>query len=105
MKRSALNFTVDLLSFIVLTSLAVTGFIMKFVLPPGSGGRGRALHGGRGAEHIKTLLSMGRHDWGDIHFRLAVIFVVLAAVHIILHYNWIKAYCKSLFRPSQNNSP
>jgi len=48
---------------------------------------------------------MGRHDWGNIHFCLAAIFVVLVAVHIIPRYNWIKAYCKNLFHPPQNNSP
>lgn len=97
MKRTTTNFLIDLFSFIVLTGLTVTGLIMKLVLPPGTGGRGQALHGGRGAEYIKTLLSMGRHDWGDIHFCLAAIFIVLMLVHIILHYNWIKGYCRGLF--------
>jgi len=60
MKRTTLNFVVDLFSFVILTSLAATGSIMKFVLPPGSGGRGRALHGGRGAEHIKNTSFAGQ---------------------------------------------
>ncbi|MHC4739461.1 MAG: DUF4405 domain-containing protein [Planctomycetota bacterium] len=33
---------------------------------------------------------MGRHDWGNIHFYLAVLFVTLMTVHIILHWAWIK---------------
>jgi len=97
MKRSTLNFIVDLVSFLNLIGLAFTGIIIKFVLPPGTGGRGRQLHEGAGREHIKALWSMGRHEWGDIHFYLAVLFVVLMAVHIILHWNWIKSYFKSLF--------
>lgn len=96
MKRSSLNFTVDLVSFVNLLGLAFTGFIIKYVLPPGTGGRGRDLHGGYGGEHIKDLWSMTRHQWGGIHFYLALLFVILMVVHIILHWTWIKNYFKSL---------
>ena len=46
---------------------------------------------------IKYLWSMTRHEWGAIHFYLALVFVVLMVVHIVLHWNWIKRYFKSLF--------
>ena len=100
MKRVTLNFIVDLVSFISLLGLAFTGFIVKFVLPPGSGGHGRQLHEGLGREHIKALWSMSRHEWGDIHFFLAVLFLALMVVHIILHWGWIKNYFKSLLGTS-----
>ena len=100
-KRVTLNFIIDLLSFVNLLFLACTGFIIKYVLPPGSGGRGQELHGGRGAGEIKSLWSMTRHEWGDVHFYLAVLFVALIAVHIILHWTWIMSYFKSLFGLSQ----
>ena len=96
-KRSLLNFIVDLVSFIDLLGLAFTGFIMKYILPPGTGGLGRQLHGGRAKQPIKDLWSMTRHEWGGIHFYLAVLFVILMVVHIILHWGWIKNYFKSLF--------
>jgi len=101
-KRKSLNFIIELVSFVNLLGLASTGFIIKYVLPPGTGGRGRQLHPGNGREHIKQLWSMTRHEWGDIHFYLAVIFVSLMAVHLILHWNWIKNYFKSLSGSSQN---
>jgi hypothetical protein len=97
MKRVTLNFIVDLFSFIALLGLVCTGVIIKSVLPPGTGGRGRELHGGRGTEEVKSLLSMTRHEWGDIHFIIAVIFVVLMLVHLVLHWTWLKCYFKSLF--------
>ena len=97
MKRTMLNFIIDLASFIVLLGLAMTGYIIKFVLPPGTGGRGRELTSGRGREEIEQLWSMTRHEWGDIHFYLAVGFVALMVAHIILHWSWIKNYFKSLF--------
>ena len=93
-KRMTINFILDLAGFGLLVSLAVVGVIMKYVLPPGSGGRGRALHDGTGGEHIKTLMSMSRHEWGDIHFILAVLFLLVIVLHIYLHWGWIKNYVK-----------
>jgi hypothetical protein len=98
MKRSSLNFIVDLVAFLNLLCLASTGYIMKYILPPGTGGRGRQMHGGIGGEHIKELWSMTRHEWGAIHFYLALLFVILMVVHIILHWTWLKNYLKSLFK-------
>ncbi len=96
MKRGTLNFVVVLVSFINLVFLALIGLIMRYILPPGTGGRGRMLHSGGGREQIKQLWSMTRHQWGDIHFYLALLFVVLMTLHIILHWGWIKNYLKSL---------
>jgi len=74
MKRTTLNFIIDSNAFLDLLGLAFTGFIMMYILPPGTGGRGRMFRGGRGAEHvgeeIKELWSMTRHEWGVIHFYL-----------------------------------
>ena len=97
MKRSSLNFIVDLVSFLNLLGIVFTGCIMKYILPPGTGGRGHRLHEGLGRGHIKDLWSMTRHEWGNVHFYLAVLFVILMAVHIILHWSWLKNYFKSLF--------
>ena len=44
---------------------------------------------------------MGRHDWGDLHFVLSVLFVVLMLLHIILHWTWIKTCAKSLLWPAR----
>jgi len=97
MRRGSLNFIVDLVGFVNLVGLAFTGMIMKYILPPGTGGLGRLQHGGAGREDIKELWSMTRHEWGRIHFYLAILFVTLIVVHIILHWSWIKNYLKSLF--------
>ena len=96
MKRSTVNFIVDLTCFVDLLGMAFTGFIMKYILPPGTGGRGRLLHGGQGREHIEELWSMTRHEWGRIHYCMALLFLALIVVHIILHWSWIKNYFKSL---------
>lgn len=97
MSRSTLNFILDMVSFLDLLGLAITGYVMRYTLPPGTGGMGRSLNGGAGrGVQIEELWSMTRHEWGSIHFYLAMVFVVLMAIHIILHWSWIKRYVKML---------
>lgn len=96
MSRNKMNFIVDSTSLLVLLALAFTGVVMKFVLPPGTGGRGRLLHGGsEPGVRVREVWSMTRHEWGDIHFYLSVIFIVLMVVHILMHWKWIKGFIKS----------
>lgn len=89
-----MNFIVDAISFIDLVGLAISGFAIRYIP---HGGRGQGFRGGREPGQIRELWGMSRHEWGDIHFYLAVLFVILMVVHIILHWNWIKCYLKSLF--------
>ena len=98
MKRMTVNFIVDLISFLDLLALVCTGFIIKHILPPGSGGgHGQGYRGGRSAVEAKTFWSMTRHEWGDIHFVISVIFIVLMLVHLVLHWTWIKCTIRSMF--------
>ena len=100
MKKTTINFYADCVGLIVFLGLVFTGFVGRYILLPGSGGRGRVIHEGQDAEHIKTFLSLGRHDWGDIHFYLAVTFLIFTLWHIYLHWAWIVNYCKSHFKKS-----
>jgi uncharacterized iron-regulated membrane protein len=99
MKRGSLNFIINLVSLADMLCLTFSGYVMWYVLPPGSGGLGRQLHNGRGREQIKSLWAMTRHDWSTLHFYLSVLFVMLIAAHLILHWNWIKSYLRSLLGP------
>jgi len=101
MRRTTLNFIVDLIGFVDLLLLAATGAVMKWVLPPGSGGgHGSGFRGGRNAREVKELFGLGRHDWGDIHFVLALLFLIVILLHLILHWTWIKTCTKSILFPS-----
>jgi len=92
MKRSRLNLIVDVLNLIVLTMMVSTGLILKNVLPPGSGRIESLLKGGGGMEKtIDVFVGLTRQEWGQIHFVIAVIFVVLLMVHLFLHWNWIQS--------------
>lgn len=76
MKRTALNFWLDLVSFLVMVGLALTGGITHYVLPSGTG-------------NWLGLFGLGRRDYGQIHFYLGLIVVFLLALHIALHWSWL----------------
>ena len=50
---------------------------MRYVLPPRSG------------QSIE-ILGMSRHEWGDIHFYITFIFLVILSIHLILHWKFIR---------------
>lgn len=76
MNRTIVNLIVDVAAFTAMLFLAATGMLMRFVLPPGSG-------------HFKALWGMDRHEWGDVHFWIAVTLLSILVVHLFLHWRWI----------------
>ena len=76
MKRNTVNFIIDLLSLVVMWGLVTTGLLARYVMPPGTG-------------HWLTLYGMNRHEWGTVHFWLAVGLCGLALVHVWLHWQWV----------------
>jgi hypothetical protein len=81
MKRPVLNLIFDCLAFAGLVYLVSTGLIMRFVLPAGSGGS----RGGAGM----MLWGWTRHQWGEVHFWIAVGLMLVLAIHLILHWRWL----------------
>ncbi len=76
MKRPNLNFIVDSLGFAGFVLLTATGVLMRYVLPPGSG-------------RSTTIWTLDRHEWGSIHFWIAIVFLAVLAFHLFLHWRWI----------------
>jgi len=89
MCRNAINFLVDLATFVILFLMVATGLLLRFVLPPG-------FRGGRGL----VLWGLERHGWGDIHFWLAASLGALVVVHVALHWSWVCGTVARMFRPS-----
>lgn len=77
MSRFTLIKLVDLLSFVALVLMISTGALLEFTLPTRSG--------------PSTVWAMSRHQWGAIHSWLALVFLMLLATHLILHFRFIKA--------------
>jgi hypothetical protein len=76
MARPSVNFVVDSCGFVGFVLLTATGVLMRYVLPPGSG-------------RFTTLWTLDRHEWGSIHFWLAITFLAVLAFHLFLHWRWI----------------
>lgn len=76
MKRTKLNFIIDAVAFIGFVAMTTTGVLMRYILPPGSG-------------HYTTIWGLDRHEWGGIHFWIAVVFFSILALHLVLHWRWI----------------
>ncbi len=89
MKRKRANFIIDVLAFLGFSLLLSTGYVLRFVLPPGSGSRQ-----GQGNRPISLLWDMDRHQWGEVHFWIACSLIILIAIHLILHFGWIEAVFK-----------
>jgi hypothetical protein len=78
--RSVLNFLVDLVGLLAMLGMLTTGLVVRYVLPPGS-------RGGHGLE----LWGLDRHQWGDIHFWLAIALLAMLVLHVALHWDWVCA--------------
>jgi cytochrome b subunit of formate dehydrogenase len=80
-RRSSKLWTVNVISFILLIILFITGLLNWLVLPRGYEARG------------SFSVSL-RHFFIAIHEWAAMIFMVLIAVHIVLHWPYIKSNLK-----------
>jgi hypothetical protein len=88
MARPKVNFIVDCFGFVGFVLLTATGVLMRYVLPPGSG------------RHT-TIWTLDRHEWGSIHFWLAIAFFAVLAFHLFLHWRWIVAVLRG--RPREGS--
>lgn len=79
MKKPAINFLVDTIAFTLFLCLLSTGFLIYLIMPPASG---------------YSVWGMDRHGWGEIHFWIALAFLIMMAIHVILHWKWITTKVK-----------
>ncbi len=73
--RTTINFIIDCIFALVMIALIWTGLVMRYLLPPGTGGR-------------MNLWGWTRHEWGTVHFWIAVAAAVVLIVHVAMHWNW-----------------
>jgi hypothetical protein len=90
-KRPAVNFIVDSIAFLAFLLLTLTGWVLKYAP------RGR---GGPAAGPGRDWLGVPHHAWGDIHFVVSIIFIVLIVVHVVLHWGWITRCARSILTRS-----
>lgn len=88
MKRPTLNLVVDSVAFAGFVLLTSTGVLLRYVLPPGSG-------------RYTTLWALDRHEWGQIHFWISMVFLACLAVHLFGHRRWIASVIRG--RPREGS--
>jgi hypothetical protein len=87
--KSAILFWIDFGLIVLMGSLVTTGAILRWVLPPGSGGGGRGA-GRFGQGGARQLMDLSRHEWGDVHLWIAIALLSLLVLHLALHWGWIR---------------
>lgn len=87
MKKSNLIALIDISAFIGFIFVVSTGVLMRYVLPPRSG------------QSIQ-IFGMSRHEWGNIHFYITLIFLVILSIHLFLHWKFIR----NIFRGKIKNA-
>lgn len=92
MNRILINFITDALSALCVLSMIGTGIILRFSLPPGTN---RSL----------SLWGLTRHQWGDIHFWLALATVGIILIHLVLHWTWIVSVVRRWLIPGRQTLP
>ena len=86
LKKNTLKYFIDTLLFIDISSIAVLGFLLGFVIPKGEA------HSSN-----KYFLGLHRHEWGDIHLCLSLFLLALLVFHIWFNWTWIVQSTKHYF--------
>lgn len=90
MSRTAVNALVDALAYAGFVLLGTTGLMLRYQMPPGSGGlHGSGSGAGAGARPVTVVWGLSRHEWGSIHYWIALLLMGVLAVHLLLHWKWI----------------
>ncbi len=82
--RRRLNAAVDLLGLLSFVPVAISGLVVFFLFPHGG------FQGGRNPLYTDVFLGISRNDWITVHDYLGMVFILLMAVHILLHWRYFR---------------
>jgi Domain of unknown function (DUF4405) len=99
MKRTHLNALIDGLAFVAFLFLLTTGLLLEYQLPARSGGlQGHGTGQGASVRSVGLVMGLTRHEWGQIHYWIALAMLAVLAFHLLLHWKWI--VCTARGKPS-----
>jgi hypothetical protein len=87
MKKGMYLFSLVFIMGLVSLAETLSGFILSFALPSGSG---------RGSQGL-TYLGLTRHTWVDMHDWMAIALVVIVLVHMVIHWKWVVRMTRQVF--------
>lgn len=68
---------INLILYLGSCVLLGSGLMLYYRLPSGSGNR-------------LEVLGLSRHEWGDVHYWVALAMVVAAVAHLVLNWRWLQ---------------
>ena len=91
MVRQESTFLIDVAIGVAFLVEAISGFVLWLVLPHGG------YPGGRKLLYDETFI-LSRDSWLDLHDWFAVVMVAGILLHLVLHWRWIYAMFRCLWR-------
>lgn len=76
MQRTTLNAVLDAAAAVLFLGMVMTGFVIQFALPPGSG-------------RVWRLWGWARHDWSRSHAVVSAALLLTIVAHVVLHWKWV----------------
>jgi len=89
LKRTNVNLSIDLLAAASFIGMVATGYILYFTLPPGT-------------HRSLSLWGFSRYQWGQIHFWVSIVLLVVLVVHLALHWQWLATTVAQRFGMARN---
>ncbi len=99
MDRPRFNFIIEIIMFVLLAAIAGIGLLMNYILLPG-----REAQVAYGRRVDLYLFGLDRHQWGDIHFYLALTMLAFLALHIYLHWSLVVGLFQRLITTPKTRS-
>ncbi|MEP7128778.1 MAG: DUF4405 domain-containing protein, partial [Chitinophagales bacterium] len=76
MSKTIINLILDLTAGVLFLAMILTGFIIRFPLPPGT-------------NKTRMLWGLARHEYGVIHYWFSISLLIVLLLHVILHWQWL----------------
>jgi hypothetical protein len=76
MKKVITNYCMDTLLFALIASQVFTGILLHRFPPELTN---------------TTILGLTRYTWGTLHWLASILFILVAIIHLVLHWSWVKA--------------
>ena len=89
MSRGPLNLLIDTLAAALLLTMAATGYVLRFPLRPGT-------------NRTHVLWGLSRHEWGELHAWASLGLLVVLAIHLVLHWDWVVTMIRRRFASIQS---
>ena len=92
MKKARLNAFVDIIALILLIPTMFSGAVTLWILPSG----GFGFRGGTGLTQDALFWGLNRQEWREIHDFAGIIFFLIMALHLLLHWKYFRNIHKQL---------